>query len=103
MIDRDITAHIWSTRFDRDRDELAASQPSLAQEIARAAEQAIAAAERRHALHGQSRHLDPGASTSEGFGTAGVARQPIMPRHGACFSARSKPIRPLRLATPLWR
>ncbi len=59
LIDRDIKAHIWSTRFDRDRDELAASQPSLAREIARAAEQAIAAAERRHALHGAVEAFGP--------------------------------------------
>jgi adenylate cyclase len=59
VIDRDITAHIWSTRFDRDRDELAALQPGLAREIARAAEQAIAAAERRHALHGAVEAFGP--------------------------------------------
>ena len=59
LIDRDITAHIWSTRFDRDGDELAASQPSLAREIACAAEQAIAAAERRHALHGAVEAFGP--------------------------------------------
>jgi adenylate cyclase len=63
LVDRDIAAHIWSTRFDRDRDELAALQPSLAQEIAyeiaRAAEQAIAAAERRHALHGAVEAFGP--------------------------------------------
>jgi DNA-binding winged helix-turn-helix (wHTH) protein/tetratricopeptide (TPR) repeat protein len=59
LVDRHITAHIWSTRFDRDRDELAASQPSLAREIARAAEQAIAAAERRYALHGTVEAFGP--------------------------------------------
>lgn len=59
LVDRDITAHIWSARFDRDRDELAASQPSLAREIARAVEQSVAAAERRHALHGAVEAFGP--------------------------------------------
>jgi adenylate cyclase len=59
LIDREIEAHIWSARFDRDRDELTASQPSLARKIAGAAEQAIAAAERRHALHGAVETFGP--------------------------------------------
>jgi DNA-binding winged helix-turn-helix (wHTH) protein/tetratricopeptide (TPR) repeat protein len=59
LIDRDIAAHIWSARFDRDRDEFAASQPGLAGEIAHAAEQAVAAAERRNALSGAVEALGP--------------------------------------------
>jgi adenylate cyclase len=59
LVDRDIKAHIWSARFDRDLDELAAAQPGLAREIAGAVEQAIAAAERRHALHGAVEAFGP--------------------------------------------
>jgi len=52
LIDQSLSAHIWSARFDRESDGFAASQSSLAREIARAAEQAIAVAERGYSLRG---------------------------------------------------